>query len=122
VRPLTSLRTGSVVSAFLSMTSIAKPWTADQHESVAISGAAWFFGATVKVLNGRRARRCFQVGILFQIHFGWNKTGFWSKRGHAGKKLLEAVADEQRLYFNDELRRHSKLAEFFDFRRLGHEM
>ena len=31
-------------------------------------------------------------------------------------------ADELRLYFNDELRRHSKLAVFFDLKGLGHEM
>jgi hypothetical protein len=29
-------------------------------------------------------------------------------------KPLEAVADEWRLYFNDELRHHLKLAAFFD--------
>jgi hypothetical protein len=29
-------------------------------------------------------------------------------------RLLEAVADEERLYFNEELRDHCKLAVFFD--------
>jgi hypothetical protein len=38
------------------------------------------------------------------------------------KKLLEAVADEERPYFNDERRRHSKFAVFFDLMGLGHEM
>jgi hypothetical protein len=38
------------------------------------------------------------------------------------KKLLEAVADKERLYFNDELRRYSKLAVFFDLKGVGYEM
>jgi hypothetical protein len=38
------------------------------------------------------------------------------------KKLLEAIAGEQRLYFNDELRRHSKLSVIFNPKGPGHEM
>ena len=37
-------------------------------------------------------------------------------RGKSPKKLLEAVADEERLYFNDNLRRHSRLAVFLDLK------
>jgi hypothetical protein len=37
--------------------------------------------------------------------------------------LTETVADEERPYFNDELRGHAKLAVFFDLRgELGHEI
>jgi hypothetical protein len=35
--------------------------------------------------------------------------------------VREAVADEERLYFNDELRCHPKLAVFFDLKGLSHE-
>jgi len=41
-----------------------------------------------------------------------------SIRGHAGK-LLEAVADEKRLHFNDELRRHCRFALVFDLKEAG---
>jgi hypothetical protein len=33
--------------------------------------------------------------------------------------MPEAVADEQRLYFNDELRRHAKPDMFFDLKEAG---
>jgi hypothetical protein len=33
-------------------------------------------------------------GILFRTYFRLNKKGFRLMRGHAGEKLLEAVADE----------------------------
>ncbi|MCP1971766.1 MULTISPECIES: DUF3302 domain-containing protein [Bradyrhizobium] len=42
--------------------------------------------------------------------------------GRQTRKLLEAVADGERLNFNDELRGHSKLALFFDVRGLGYEI
>jgi hypothetical protein len=38
------------------------------------------------------------------------------------KKLLEAIADEKRLYFNEELRRHTKLSVIFNPKGPGHEM
>jgi hypothetical protein len=38
------------------------------------------------------------------------------------QKLLEAIAGEQRLYFNDELRRHTKLSIIFNPKGPGHEM
>ena len=38
------------------------------------------------------------------------------------QKASEAVADEERLYFNEELRRHTKLSAIFDLKGPGHEM
>jgi hypothetical protein len=48
--------------------------------------------------------------------FGSMRTTACNRRyqGTQAKRLLRALADEEWLYFNDELRRHSKPAVFFD--------
>jgi hypothetical protein len=59
------------------------------------------------------------VGDLVPDPLRFEQKEFRLIRGHAGKKLLEAVADEKRLHFNDELRRLSKLGVVFDLKEAG---